>query len=792
MANVLNQVVNKTQVLKRYAELLCKQHIEFSITKGNRSFSRNQNGKIAIVISPQMVMDDEDNYSQLFLKTEGIVAHEAAHILYSDFDIVKENFENLNFWQKEIQNAAKKWRKDKTQENANYIRDCIYHYIYFTHLVEMLNSIEDAAIEFQMPYHNKKTYQAILATRNYVVTKELELLESQYENQNFDDISLYITEIRHLSTVGYRKNLKSNFLKKLIKDKKIKKSNFEEIKALSYYSRSGSSSTRERNSIAKILLKRIDCLLQEKTDVIFIQYLEALIGDELVDNEKDLENMMNNLMEDTSTPELTINSMNPNMPSSLKPQENSKYEMDLPEYLQDEINKQTNEDEDSSSNQSSENQSSQVNESSNNEANQSSQVDESSNNEATSNSDDFNNEAKNDNDDNNALTNEGSVSNEESNENKAINSKEDKQNNYQDEGLGTDSEKEFENLENFNKKIEANIGTEKLNADTLVEKSVQSIQKELEKLTKNQIKQNILNPEGSRKTPKLENALSDISMLTDIHKNVKVEYIASKYLADNYSREGKDALNEVMECKKIATKFAKRFHELLQYQAYSSTRRGLSSGVLNSNALPRALIDGKVFQKKQQGIEKKGRVEVLLDLSGSMYGKKLVYAIQAAYILLLACQKTKIPISIMGHNTSARAVNLFHFVEFENYLKSNAYQKLFTAEANGANQDGLAIFHAATDLVRHAKKDEELILIVISDGAPAGISPNYYGEFAIKDIQRITNTFEKQFKIKTIGIGIGNDCNSVLDIYKNYLVVPDVSQLSNNLLKILKQLLLVK
>lgn len=139
------------------------------------------------------------------------------------------------------------------------------------------------------------------------------------------------------------------------------------------------------------------------------------------------------------------------------------------------------------------------------------------------------------------------------------------------------------------------------------------------------------------------------------------------------------------------------------YQAKTRRLNGLKSGTLNESSLNRIVTDQKVFRKTIKGKVKKGRIEVLIDLSGSMSGDKMTNAIAAAYMLASACQKCKVPISVMGHCDLGR-VHLFHYLEYENSMKLDAKDKILAAECDGCNRDGLAIFHALTDLVRHGKR----------------------------------------------------------------------------------------
>ena len=360
------------------------------------------------------------------------------------------------------------------------------------------------------------------------------------------------------------------------------------------------------------------------------------------------------------------------------------------------------------------------------------------------------------------------------------------------DGTSEDDENPANNSNNSEGKnaeemLESNRDAEAQDANAAKRESLRNTAKSLEKNMSQDIEKDVLNNNtGEGKAPKLSSNLSYPGNVSQAHNDVDVVYHPSDKI-DGVSYYGQDV--DIKKCNKEATTFAKHLKELLMYQAKTRRLNGLKSGTLNESSLNRIVTDQKVFRKTIKGKVKKGRIEVLIDLSGSMSGSKMTNAIAAAYMLASACQKCKVPISVMGHCDLGR-VHLFHYLEYENSMKLDAKDKILAAECDGCNRDGLAIFHALTDLVRHGKKDEQKILIVISDGAPNGNIGHYYGEYARDDIQHIESVFEKQFGVKMIGVGIGDDVDEIPSIYKNHVLVPNVSALGDELLKILKDILI--
>ena len=92
----------------------------------------------------------------------------------------------------------------------------------------------------------------------------------------------------------------------------------------------------------------------------------------------------------------------------------------------------------------------------------------------------------------------------------------------------------------------------------------------------------------------------------------------------------------------------------------------------------------------------------------------------------------------------------------------------------------------------HKHGDEELILIVISDGMPAGAN-SYYGIPAEEDIKSITGTFKKVFGVHTIGVTIEtsqDEIDSCRRIYgENTVVVENSDDLPLETVKVLKNII---
>lgn len=781
MFNRITSDINAKRLERLAKNISNYSHITLNMGLFMGSYASPNKSGIIINIDPVMCYDPNDTFEQLWIKCMGATSHEAGHVAYSDFNIVGENKKREITAQLSIPKIGEKIADENFDSNTdegkavlNELGKAIYNYIYYKQLADMLNSIEDAGIEHTVPAYAPRTYGSIVAMRNFIYNEEVKFLrerEHDFQNRDEDDFGYYITEMRHFAVIGYRKEITPIYLPKILSQEDI-----EEIELLGLYGRMGTTSTLERNAIAEVLLDKLKPLIDEKTNKFMTHYLMnlSMSGEELM-------SMMDMEM-NGHTEMMCSGALDPSLAGKTKPQNiTSDYQMSLPQKTMDKINEKMKERQEQQNNQGS-GQGSQENQSSSQSDNNSSS-NESMNNSQSSQQNGKSNEKNSESNSSEGKGEEKSERMEGEDGNKTSES-----NSESGEGqnsLTKNNDAETSSSANgkgkeFDKKSAA------LEAESAYKDSLKKAEKSFEKENATEFKQSVSSGKGQ--APKLSNSLGDVNSITDCHKGIGTNYYPSNKIK-NLSYSGRQAKNKEKELNKIALQFSKKLKEILMYQAKIRRKNGLKDGKLNDAALSRIITDQRVFRKTINGIEKKARLAVLIDLSGSMHGEKVQDAIAAAYMLADACSSIKVPISIMGHNTDyGNKINLYHFVEYENCFKKEAKEKIFSAEAGGANHDGLAIFHCATDLVRHRKPNEQLVLLVISDGAPAGHN-NYWGELADKDIQKITGTFEKQFNVKTIGIGIGNDVDHVPNIYKNFLLVPNVSKLGDELLKVLKSLM---
>ncbi|MEG1742284.1 MAG: hypothetical protein RR237_05340, partial [Acetivibrio sp.] len=123
---------------------------------------------------------------------------------------------------------------------------------------------------------------------------------------------------------------------------------------------------------------------------------------------------------------------------------------------------------------------------------------------------------------------------------------------------------------------------------------------------------------------------------------------------------------------------------------------------------------GRIFTKNQEIAGVDAAIFVLIDVSGSMGGRKIKKAQESALILSEAAKKNHLPIYVMGHTAGMhKDVDLYHYVTW----KSKSTNGLSKMSSYAGNFDGEAIRQAVSIL--NKRKETTKLLFVISDGMPS-------------------------------------------------------------------------
>lgn len=232
-------------------------------------------------------------------------------------------------------------------------------------------------------------------------------------------------------------------------------------------------------------------------------------------------------------------------------------------------------------------------------------------------------------------------------------------------------------------------------------------------------------------------------------------------------------------------------------------RRGAG---LDSRALWRlaAVGDPRVFQRIIPGRQAEVAFALLVDESGSMRGRRIKVARQAAMLLSAGLESVGVPVTVLGHSTCERlplrgqervlvegrlargytradSLRLQVYKTFEEpWIFSR--QRMATMAARNHNADGEAILHTARILGRRTEAHRHLL--VLSDGVPecSGTSRQALAAHLRQAVEQVT----REGQLVT---GIGIQTESVADFYPTWELIDDLENLAPALTRLVAEAL---
>jgi Cobalamin biosynthesis protein CobT VWA domain/Streptomycin adenylyltransferase len=188
----------------------------------------------------------------------------------------------------------------------------------------------------------------------------------------------------------------------------------------------------------------------------------------------------------------------------------------------------------------------------------------------------------------------------------------------------------------------------------------------------------------------------------------------------------------------------------------------------------------KIFKQKRESSVLNTAVSVLVDMSGSMGGHKMVHAAHSAILLNDSIAKLGVPVEIAGFTEDYNGPIHCLFKRFDTkceaaHLRDRILEGTRHMEENA---DGDSVLFAYSRL--KGRKEKKKLLIVLSDGQPAAHRGSGIHGFTKKVVKAIEN----EGRVDIYGLGIMS--NAVKQFYKQFSVIEDSSELEVALLTILK------
>lgn len=218
---------------------------------------------------------------------------------------------------------------------------------------------------------------------------------------------------------------------------------------------------------------------------------------------------------------------------------------------------------------------------------------------------------------------------------------------------------------------------------------------------------------------------------------------------------------------------------------FNQKRGRLDASKLYRVTLPESSTSEKIFRQKAESMALDTAVSVLVDYSGSMRSADKIETAGAAAIALNELFRTlRVNCEILGFTEQGSECNATYvFKPFNKPVSDDSLTASMSAASSSManNCDGDNILIAANRL--KAQKQPRKVLVVLSDGSPAG------GDGDIDGFTRdVIKHIEAEREVDIIGIGI-RDTN-VKRLYKVSQVVHNIDELPSKLIDTLENILL--
>lgn len=290
--------------------------------------------------------------------------------------------------------------------------------------------------------------------------------------------------------------------------------------------------------------------------------------------------------------------------------------------------------------------------------------------------------------------------------------------------------------------------------------------------------------------------------MTDYSEFIVVDYPRRKG-ADKYFEPTPYRRNFLQEYEKRITpnlvsqeNFAQQVRRLIQIRAKSQTQYGVKKGKLDQSRLSRICFNApgfneRVFKNKIDNKTLDAAITVLVDMSGSMGGDKVLNALASTLLVNEVCSTLNIPLEILGFTDSAEGYTepkplMFVYKGFNDLRVNEDSLKEYFALSSAfmiGNPDGENILWAYDRL--NKRKEKKKLLIVMSDGSPAASKSSHgleeFTEKVIKEIEALKS-------IDIYGLGLCSD--AVTHYYKAHSVVREPEEIPSKLIELIERKIL--
>lgn len=252
----------------------------------------------------------------------------------------------------------------------------------------------------------------------------------------------------------------------------------------------------------------------------------------------------------------------------------------------------------------------------------------------------------------------------------------------------------------------------------------------------------------------------------------------------------------------------KDLERAISARSLASWENGRRTGKLHSANLARlATGDARVFRKKHETRSKDVAVSLVIDMSGSMHGGKILLATQSAYALASVLERLRISHEVICFTTGKPVADesiirgeeakmgrrytrneTLYMPVLKNYGERfgvdvrSRFGWLPNTSTMRNNVDGECVEIAARRLL--ARPENGKVMIVLSDGYPSASGDSGKLNEHLKEVVKAS----MGAGINVVGIGIHSD--SVKEFYPKAVVINDVDELPKTVIQELRHLLI--
>jgi cobalamin biosynthesis protein CobT len=214
------------------------------------------------------------------------------------------------------------------------------------------------------------------------------------------------------------------------------------------------------------------------------------------------------------------------------------------------------------------------------------------------------------------------------------------------------------------------------------------------------------------------------------------------------------------------------------------------NGRIDKSALVRLAlppIDGgdynkRIFYDQRKHTMKDTAICVLVDWSGSMMGTKMKYAADAAQRLINVMDRTlHVPVMVAAFTNGRSMCDIGLIKPFnKRSISPEEISRRFYNFSSwcSANNDSDAVHWAYQQLLK--RKEQRKMLIVLSDGMPAG----QWAGHSHDNLKYMTNHIEQAGKVELYGVGILH--SGVINYYTNNRVLTSLDEMNQTLFDLIK------